>query len=203
MQVSNTPAWLLCLVVCLVPFLGRDTGIAVFPQGASAEDIAGKVWAANRGRLLACDLDMHIQNDRMTSAIVAIEAYSVEAYEQTIERAALAFTGMLGLPMPDWTLGVAQIRPSTITHLGIAEYSRDLAEQLVNDECYAIQMAGAIVRMHAAVCLETGRVDDCAWFVARAYNGQRSVSLENMAYLTVLDAVLALADKYPGRAEAF
>lgn len=203
MRVSNAPVWLLCFVVCLAPFLGQDTGLAMFPQRASAEEIAERIWAVNQERILKCDLDLRMQNDRMTSAIVAIEAHSVDTYERAIERAGLALTGVLGIRMPDWTLGLAQIRPSTITHLGIAEYSHDLAERLANDECYAIQMAGTIVKTHTAACRETGGIQDCTWFVARAYNGQRSINLENMAYLAVLDALLAETGEYASRAAAF
>ncbi len=190
------------LVLCAVvgaPVLGQGAGLGMFPSRIPADQAAATIWSANEERILACGVDLKRWDMRAASALAAIEAYSTPALERLAENTVLPVMARLGLPLPDWSVGLAQIRPSTGVRLGEADNAKDLALSIAADDCLSVRLAAAIVRRLARDWSETACDADCMIYLARAYNGQREINGANLAYLDIFDATLKQAEKAASR----
>ncbi|MEO4042922.1 hypothetical protein AAFN47_15070 [Hoeflea sp. CAU 1731] len=190
------------LVLCAVvgaPILGQGAGLGLFPSRIPVDQAAATIWTANEDRILACGLDLKRWDMRAASALVAIEAYSTPALERLAENTVLPVMARLGLPLPDWSVGLAQIRPSTGAGLGEVDKTQDLALSIAVDDCLSVRLAVGIVRRLARDWNEEACDADCMIYVARAYNGQREINSANLAYIDIFGATLKQAEKAAAR----
>ena len=190
------------LVLCAVagaPILGQGAGLGMFPSRIPADQAAATIWTASEDRILACGVDLKRWDMRAASALVAIEAHTTPALERLAENTVLPVMARLGLPLPDWSVGLAQIRPSTGVGLGEADRTEDLALSIAADDCLSVRLAVGIVRRLAREWNEDACDSDCMIYVARAYNGQREINSANLAYLDIFGATLKQAEKAASR----
>ncbi|MEM1289626.1 MAG: hypothetical protein AAGH60_14850 [Pseudomonadota bacterium] len=160
---------------------------------SSSEELAALIWTAHGARLRACKSESVQQpNARIAQALVAIELHATSRLEHVLERVGLEIALITGAQVPNWSLGIAQIRPRTLARATLAEDINlsTSAQALVSGDCSALNAAQKVVSHLKHRCPANARESLCALIVARGYNGQGTVSRSNLAYLSVFEALL-------------
>lgn len=172
--------------------MGEKQHLAGFSPDISLRESApdlGAIWTG-----LSSEAKGTVAVPVLAAAIVATERYGRSAIDRTIEsvaaRVALVLTGRL----PDFSLGVAQIRPSTIRSLvepHMGPMSDEALYDLLMDDYYNVLFAakhiGALTREHAHSSLKATIVA-----VARDYNGARSFTNDGLRYANAVQGAYDL-----------
>lgn len=135
--------------------------------------------------------------ERLTSAVLAVEAASRSAGDRALEQAVILPAARAGLAVGDFSVGLAQIRPSTALRFGGADVPRSTAAAyiaLIEQPCFARAVAGSYLHQLMESCAG-GEVGDvisrCEVDAVRRYNGQVSVSAQNVIYVEAVAMLFA------------
>lgn len=118
-----------------------------------------------------------VRTPELTVALVAAERYNRDALQRRLERWAARMSQRMRDRLPDYSLGVAQIRPSTARRLltaeldGFAVPDSELLELLV-DDCINVRLASQYVHTLAqSLAPDAPSPDSLVYRTALMYNG--------------------------------
>jgi len=180
-----------------------DTGKFGLPSGAMAklkkEELAAKIVQYADRELPACFAGLEGGNSGLAKAVAAIEYGSRDRIEIIVESVFLTASATLGSRLPDYSYGVMQIRPSAIQRARSDKMEWAQLAQSLSDECANIRLGLSLLNSYAEELPEAGqKKKDAAKRQAIAkYNGQKTISIENIIYTELVLAVAELYDNAP------
>lgn len=117
-------------------------------------------------------------------ALMGVEVTARDRWDHLIDFAAKRPSLADWISYSDRSIGPAQLVPATLLEEGLVP-SNDLqktATNLINDECYALDMTERLLTKFADKCTGTSATHLCK---IQEFNGQISVNSQNMDYLAL------------------
>ncbi|WP_298441922.1 hypothetical protein [uncultured Ferrimonas sp.] len=149
------------------------------------QQAAQNILQYSAAHLAACLPADHGNIATLTRAIVSIEFVNQRRLEAAVEHAGITLLSKLRLPLPDWSLGPAQIKLTTLCdqlsqlpECATLTSRQQLAQQLLQP-CPNIDYAQQLVQHWWRPELPQ---EQAVRAVAKRYNGQLTDSLENRYY---------------------
>jgi len=125
---------------------------------------------------------------KLTLAIIAAEKYNRSSFHRMTESWLAALLVRLGARLPEFSFGLAQIRPASVRsflqeELDQAEFSdRDFLTLLTND-CHNVRLAAKYINMLSHQVASPTSIDELISTIAQAYNGSVTPTIHGLRYV--------------------
>lgn len=182
---SEAAIWIVALL-CIGSLLGAES---LFGARKSQSIETLSVSLARTARTIGNRCDFEIVNEAaaLTLAAVAIESQARNWIESIIETALLEAARHSNLSLPNFSYGIAQLKPTAIQKaLPNRHLSHKEIAKLLLDDCSSLSAASIILDRETRICENNGgKNSDCSLEALAVYNGQKSRNFSNHTYLAV------------------
>ena len=176
------------IALVLTPTLMLDGQFGLMSRAKPIDIRAAEIWSAAKAVFSRCNQPTASQSELMARVLVSIEIDRTGTLERVLEDNAVRIALAARLPLPDFSLGIAQIRLSTLEGLeGERFVSKQGVEELL-DDCQSLKLVRRLVREYQRGCHSLGSLS-CQLAVAQRFNGHKSIHHSNIAYLMILEAI--------------
>jgi hypothetical protein len=126
------------------------------------------------------------QEAALTRAIIAVEYVSISRVEHVVEYVVAQIAQLTGMPLPDLSYGVAQVRPSTLAKLrSISGDTSPEASDFVND-CTSIALGHEVIESLLAKYRHVTPPKARRLMVIRDYTGQSQHRPEHIVHNAII-----------------
>lgn len=177
--------------LCVAPLLADWHNVPVPMNNLGLDNHARAIWSSESEIILSCGLEMEHRRTRLAAALAAIESHKRSRVEAAVEMMTFQIAETLMLPIPNFSVGMSQLKPSALVEAGNSvENARRMSISLIGEECLSLQATRQLVDYYFDELNEPVCDVECVWSIARRYNGQKSISSNNLAYILLVDTVM-------------